>query len=98
MVSEGTGFVATFLLSMGVTLIIQAILTGWYTTRSSRARAIALAVVGIGAMVGMVYILWDATWGGAWDDVLWPILVMGAAFVSGVAACAGLVYILVGSR
>jgi hypothetical protein len=98
MVADGTVFVATFLLFLGVTSIILGTLTAGYTTRRSPTRGLALVVVGTGAIIGMVYVLWEASWGAVWDDVLWPVLVMGAAFVGGASACLGLVYIIVGSR
>jgi hypothetical protein len=98
MVSDATVMVSVFLLVLGIFSIALAVFLGFYSSRANRARAIALVSVGTGALVAMVYVLRDVPLKEVWDEVLWPLLLIGTAAVLGILAGAGLVYLLVAAR
>ena len=98
MVSDATVMVSVFLLVLGIFSIALAVFLAFYSSRASRARAIALVSVGTGALVAMAYVLRDISLAGVWDGVLGPLLLMGTAAVLGILAGAGLVYLLVAAR
>jgi peptidoglycan/LPS O-acetylase OafA/YrhL len=98
MVSDGTVFVAAFLFSLGVDLLVLALLAGRLNVRVGRARPAALAAVGCAALVVMTYMLWGSPAGEVWDAILWPLIFMTTAMLSGLLLAAGLVYLLVAAR
>jgi hypothetical protein len=98
MVSDATVMVAVFLLILGVVSIALAAFLAVYSSRAKGARGAALAVVGGGAWVALAYVLRDLPWEGVWDEVLWPLLLVGTAASAGLLTGAALVYMLIAAR
>ena len=98
MVSDATVMVAVFLLILGITSIALAVYLALYSSRAKGARGAALAVVGGGALVALAYVLRDIPWECVWDEVLWPLLLMGTAASAGLMGGTALVYMLIAAR
>ena len=98
MISNATVVVSILLLSLGIVSIALAVVAAVYSVSGGRQRTAAMAVLGIGALVGMVYMLWGQSWDAIWEDMVWPLLVLTAAAAAGLATGAGLIYGLVAVR
>ena len=98
MPSDATVMVAVFLLFLGVFSIALAVFLGYNSPRAQKARVGAMAVVGVGALVAMVYVLHVYSWQVVWDEIIMPLLLIGAAALGGVLMGAGLIYLLVAAR
>ncbi|NIP33731.1 MAG: hypothetical protein GWN18_02265 [Thermoplasmata archaeon] len=90
--------IAILLLSLGTVSLALAYVAGRHSVRGAGRRATALTTLGIAALAGSVLILWGTDWSQVVDEMLWPLLVYSAAAVTGLGACATLVYALVAAR
>jgi len=98
MLGDAQLLLGAFLLSLGVSSIAGAVLLGVYSRACRGLRAGALAAIGTVALVAMPLAVGMPTASGLWGDLLWPLLVMGAAAAAGTGAGLGLLYVLVEGR
>ena len=80
MTPSTTVVMAIALLSMGVVSLVLALVAGRLSVRGGGWRAAALSTLGVTALAGTVFLLWDVGWSSVVDEMLWPLLVMAIGF------------------
>ncbi len=98
MTSDGTVFLTVALLALGVVSLVLAAVVGSYSVRGGSRRAGIMAILGIFALLAMVYVVQGLSWDTIWNDILWPTVVIGGGVAGGLAVGLGLIYLLVAQQ
>ena len=98
MTSDVTIFLTVALLVLGAVSLVLAIITGSYSVHGANRRTGVLAVLGILALLAMVFVVQGMSWDTIWSDILWPMVIITGGILGGLAAGLGLIYLLVAQR
>ncbi len=98
MTSDVTVFLTVALLALGVVSLVLAAVVGLYSVHGRSRRAGIMAILGIFALLAMVYVVQDLSLDTIWTDILWPAAVIGGGAAGGLAIGLGLIYLLVAQQ